>query len=141
MISRNLFSPACAPSVGPFWASETGTQTSDDAPLVPTLQLPDQNDCRVLAAGIVARADVIVTFNMKHFPDDALSAYGCEAQHPDTFLLHQMTLAPSLFMASARRMRARLQNPGYSADECIEGLRRSGLPLLAAELEKSKELI
>jgi hypothetical protein len=32
IISRNRFSPACAPSAGPFWASETGTQTSDDAP-------------------------------------------------------------------------------------------------------------
>src|SRR5579883_1502564 len=31
-ISRNLFSPAWAPSAGPFRASETGTQISEDAP-------------------------------------------------------------------------------------------------------------
>jgi hypothetical protein len=41
----------------------------------------------VLAAAIVARADVIVTYNLKDFPATILEQYGIEAQHPDEFLL------------------------------------------------------
>lgn len=53
------------------------------APLIAGLALPDPKDCHVLAAAIKGRADVIVTFNLKDFPDEALAPYGIEAQHPD----------------------------------------------------------
>jgi hypothetical protein len=55
--------------------------------LIPSLTLPDVNDRHVLAAAIVARADVIVTYNLKDFPATILEQYGIEAQHPDEFLL------------------------------------------------------
>lgn len=45
------------------------------------MTLPDMDDRHVLAAAIQARADVIVTFNLRHFPADALAAQGLEAQH------------------------------------------------------------
>ena len=43
-------------------------------PLIPSLHLPDSNDRHVLAAAVSGRADVIVTFNLKDFPDETLSA-------------------------------------------------------------------
>jgi len=57
--------------------------------LIPGLTLPDLDDRHVLAAAIAARADVIVTKNLKDFPPAALEPHGIEAQHPDTFLIHQ----------------------------------------------------
>jgi predicted nucleic acid-binding protein len=42
-------------------------------PLIPMLELPDANDRHVLAAAIKARAQVIVTTNIKDFPKPALS--------------------------------------------------------------------
>lgn len=51
--------------------------------LIPALVLPDSDDRHVLAAAIVGRCDVIVTDNLKHFPEEELSLYGLDAQHPD----------------------------------------------------------
>lgn len=52
-------------------------------------------DRHVLAAAVVGRADVLVTFNVKHFPQEACQPYGIEVQYPDTFLVHQFGLVPS----------------------------------------------
>jgi predicted nucleic acid-binding protein len=52
--------------------------------LIEGLTLPDPNDRHVLAAAIVARADVIVTRNLR--PEAALDPYNIEAQNPDEFI-------------------------------------------------------
>ncbi len=54
--------------------------------LIPALDLPDLDDRHVLAATIVANADVIVTFNLRDFPRENLETYGIEALHPDEFI-------------------------------------------------------
>jgi predicted nucleic acid-binding protein len=73
--------------------------------LIPSLTLPDPDDRHVLAAAIRCGADVIVTFNVKDFPDDALKPFGIEAQHPDDFLAYQLDLAPNVMCAAAKRQR------------------------------------
>lgn len=109
--------------------------------LVPNLNLPDPKDRHVLAAAITGRADVIVTFNLKDFPAETLSAFGIEAQHPDTFLSHQMSLNPHGMLLAARRIRRRLKNPEKTPDEYLAGLRQAQLILIASELEKTKALL
>lgn len=47
----------------------------------------DPKDQHVLAAAIHGGADVIVTFNLKDFPEEALAPWGIEAQHPQEYLL------------------------------------------------------
>lgn len=55
--------------------------------LVERIDLPDRDDCHVLAAAIHAKAQVIVTRNLRDFPPPQLSPWGVEAQHPDNFLI------------------------------------------------------
>jgi hypothetical protein len=41
----------------------------------------------VLAAAVITPCEVIVTYNLKDFPEEALRPFGIEAKHPDEFLI------------------------------------------------------
>ncbi|MEP5730315.1 MAG: PIN domain-containing protein [Sulfitobacter sp.] len=109
--------------------------------LIRSLDLPDPDDRHVLAAAIVGRCDVIVTQNLKDFPEDALETFGIETQHPDDFLSNHLALAPVLFCSALRKVRARLKNPPYTAEDYLAILTQQGLVATAAELEQFRELI
>ena len=53
-------------------------------------------DRHVLAAAIRSGAQAIVTFNLKHFPPEALKGFELEAVHPDEFLVNQFHLDDAL---------------------------------------------
>ncbi|MEV6940795.1 hypothetical protein AB0N07_01990 [Streptomyces sp. NPDC051172] len=55
-------------------------------PLIDAVELPDPDDRHDLAAAIRAKAQVVVTFNLKDFPPEALAPWDVEAVHPDAFL-------------------------------------------------------
>ena len=46
----------------------------------------DPKDRHVLAAAAHSGAEVILTFNLKDFPDEALEPWGIEAKHPQGYL-------------------------------------------------------
>lgn len=54
--------------------------------LVPLLQ-NDEKDRHVLAAAIRGGCSLIVTFNLKHFPQDSLKPWSIVATHPDDYLV------------------------------------------------------
>jgi predicted nucleic acid-binding protein len=56
--------------------------------------LPDPSDRHVVAGAILAKADVIVTGNLRDFPKDLLEPYHLLVHSPDEFLLHQYHLNP-----------------------------------------------
>jgi len=60
-------------------------------------------DRHVLAAAVAKKIDVIVTNNIKHFPNKALDPYDIEAQIPDEFVRHVLDLAPAPFIFWFRR--------------------------------------
>jgi hypothetical protein len=106
--------------------------------LIPALSLPDPNDRHVLAAAIRSSSSVIVTYNLKDFPDKAIKEFGIAAQHPDDFLIHLLDLAPDLVCAAAQRQRLSLKRPPMSIKEYLNCLARQSLP---KSVEKLKELI
>ena len=59
---------------------------TDHAGLADLVQLPDPDDRHVLAAAIRAGAQVIVTTNLRDFPDAVLEPLDIEAVHPDRFV-------------------------------------------------------
>jgi hypothetical protein len=109
--------------------------------LIPALTLPDPDDRHVLAAAIRAGADLIVTFNLKDFPPEALVPYGIETQHPDEFLNHQLDLAPNIVCAAAKRHRASLKNPPKDVEEYLDSLEAQGLAQSVSVLKQFAELI
>jgi len=60
--------------------------------------VPDPCDSHVIAAAIIAKADVIVTSNLKHFPGDVLEPYQLLVHSPDEFLSHIYHLNPSTML-------------------------------------------
>ncbi len=109
--------------------------------LIPGLTLPDPDDRHVLAAAIRGRADVIVTFNLKDFPAEALAPYDIEAQHPDDFLSYLCDLHPEARCVSARICRARLKQPPFSVDDYLAGLAKLPLPRAVAFLGEKRGLV
>jgi hypothetical protein len=110
-------------------------------PLIASLTLPDPDDRHVLAAAIVGRCDVIVTRNLRDFPENALAHFGIEAQHPDEFLTNHLNLAPGIFCDAIRKVRARLRNPPFAAPEYLEVLTNNGLVATASELVQFSTLL
>jgi len=95
--------------------------------LITGLSLPDTNDRHVLAAAIRCGAGVIVTFNLKDFPDACLAPYGVEAQYPDEFVENLFHLDPAAVIAAAQRQRQQLKFPPMAVEPFLDLLQRQGL--------------
>ncbi len=109
--------------------------------LIPSLTLPDPDDCHVLATAIVAGAEHIVTENLKDFPDDVLSPYGLSAISPDDFLTSTFELYPADALSTMRAMRLDYENPPFTPSEFIFDLQAKGLPKLASLLKANIETL
>jgi PIN domain len=105
------------------------------------LILPDDNDRHVLAAAIVGRADVIVTYNLKDFPPENLKPYGIEAQHPDDFLRHLYDINQPALLSAVRAQREALRKPPYTARELLDIFLERELASTVAVLEPNIALI
>lgn len=68
-------------------------------------------DRHVLAAAVKARADIIVTSNLKHFQDKDLAPWNVQAQSPDEFLTYLYDLNPEKMVQVLRRQSQGLKNP------------------------------
>jgi predicted nucleic acid-binding protein len=95
--------------------------------LIPALVLPDPDDRHVLAAAIRANASIIITTNLKDFPDEALAPYDVEVQHPDDFILYLLDRQPDRVCEAARIQRQRLRNPPMDVERYLKNLARQGL--------------
>jgi predicted nucleic acid-binding protein len=104
--------------------------------LIETLALPDQDDRHVLAAAIHAKADVILTFNLKDFPAKTLENYSIEAKHPDKFIVSLLEADTEKVCLAAERQRLSLKNPPKNRDEFLQILRQQNLNESCERLEK-----
>jgi predicted nucleic acid-binding protein len=100
-----------------------------EAQVAPPAGLADQLGCdpgdrHVLAAAIAAKAEVIVTLNVRHFPVEVLSPLGIEAVSPDQFLCNLLDLAPAAIHDCLQAIAERQRNPARTAQALLQILSR-----------------
>ncbi|MEJ0056627.1 MAG: PIN domain-containing protein [Bacteroidota bacterium] len=109
--------------------------------LIPTFDLPDMDDRHVLAAAVRCHAEVIVTSNLKHFPEKYLSEFEIEAQHPDHFIANLIDLNPEKSLEAFKQQVSFLRNPPMTASQVLESLEKAGLSFTCTRLRiKVKQL-
>ncbi|MCH8487581.1 MAG: PIN domain-containing protein [Candidatus Cyclonatronum sp.] len=99
------------------------------------LSLPDQGDIHVLAAAIKAKADFIVTFNIKDFPYRELIKHGLKSLHPDEFLTSLIKGSPVTATQAFLNQVEHLNKPPIPATELLDIFRNSNIQNSANLLE------
>lgn len=84
----------------------------------------DAGDRHVVAAALAARADVIVTNNVRHFAPERLAESGLLVQTADEFLIHQWWLDPQGVDEVLAEMAAATTRPPLTVSQILESLRR-----------------
>lgn len=95
--------------------------------LIKHLALPDKKDCHVLAAAIKTNANLIVTNNIKDFPEGYLQSFGLKAKTADDFLTDLIDLNPQQAVAAFKEMVLNKKNPPLDEYEVLNQLRRINL--------------
>jgi hypothetical protein len=85
------------------------------------------SDRHVLAAAVVAKADIIVTSNLKHFQDRDLALWQIKAKSPDEFLNELYNLYLQQVIEVSQRQPQSLKKPSMSFFELLELLSREAL--------------
>jgi predicted nucleic acid-binding protein len=96
----------------------------------------DPKDRHVLAAAVRSKADVLVTFNLKDFPEHSLAPFDVELVHPDDFLLDQLDLFPGLVIRVLRELAEDYTDPPQDVEDVLETLRRAGVSRFAADVRR-----
>ncbi|WP_162055941.1 PIN domain-containing protein [Pontibacter pamirensis] len=104
--------------------------------LVAAVNLPDPDDRHVVAAAVRCNADVIVTANLKDFPNEYLSRFDIEAQHPDHFIVNLIDLNPEKAFQAFQNQVSCLKNPPKTETEVLENLKKVGLEKTCIKLNK-----
>ena len=103
---------------------------SDYESLLPQMTC-DANDRHVLAAAVRGGAEVVVTFNLKHFPSASLSMWNLSVVPPDDFLLDQLDLYPDSVIDAVTQVPASYEKPPVTTSEFLGLLECSGVQRFA----------
>lgn len=89
--------------------------------------LPDPDDAHVIAAALKTQAAVIVTDNLKDFPDAFLAPLNLEARSADAFIADTIALDEGRAVAAIRKMRGRFNRPSMTAADLLLNMEAVGL--------------
>ncbi|HRD82838.1 MAG: PIN domain-containing protein [Saprospiraceae bacterium] len=89
--------------------------------------LPDEGDRHVLATAVHTKANFIVTFNLKDFPEQPLETLFIKAIHPDDFIHNILINNESICITAFKDMVGRLKNPPLQIEDVLESLSKCQL--------------
>lgn len=98
----------------------------------------DPKDRHVLAAAVRGNAEVLVTFNLRDFPETSLKPFDITVVHPDEFLLDQLDLYPGIVLGCLEDQVNRYTqiNGPMSVEELLRPLERAGVPRFADDVRR-----
>jgi hypothetical protein len=91
----------------------------------------DVGDRHVVAAALAARADVIVTNNVRHFAPARLAESGLLVQTADEFLVHQWWLDPQGVAEVLPAMAEATSRPALTVEQVLDSLDRTAPEFVA----------
>lgn len=98
----------------------------------------DPKDRHVLAAAVRGNAEVLVTANLKDFPQESLDPFDISAVSPDDFLLDQLDLYPGVVIDCLHQQVNRYANVNGPLEivELLQPLEKAGVPRFADEVRR-----
>jgi predicted nucleic acid-binding protein len=103
-------------------------------PGMKNVHLPDKNDLHVVACAVEAKAQYIVTFNLKDFPPDEIDPI--TPISPDDFCILLFNISPELSVEALKAHWMSHKNPKISWEEYTARLNRARLHKLSRKLKK-----
>lgn len=82
----------------------------------------DPGDHHVLAAAVKANATIVVTANLRHFPQAALGPHGITGMSPDDFLTMLLQQDAGAFVSIVTQQAADLTSPPLSTRDVLDRL-------------------
>jgi predicted nucleic acid-binding protein len=104
-----------------------GANFDPDSNTLTSLHLPDPEDVHVVATAVASEANVIVTYNERHFPKEILGPLRLAAETPDLFCVRLIRENAPPVIEGARLHRASLKKPPFARPEYLDHL--AGLDL------------
>ena len=80
----------------------------------------EAHDRHVLAAAVVADAEMVVTTNIRHFPSSACDPHAIDVVHPDELLTDFAELHPGLIRAALVRQAEKLRKPPMDVERILK---------------------
>lgn len=137
-VRRNLIAEAGAPAptvdrlIAAMQRAFPQAEVSGYQPLVDQMR-NHPKDRHVLAAAFVGGARVIVTHNVRHFPDVVTAPLGVVARTPDVFLVQLLQDSPATMLQVVRHQLAAFHRPAHNLDDLLSVLARHA-PVFAGRL-------
>lgn len=98
--------------------------------LIPSMTC-DPKDRHVLAAAVRGGAEVLVTFNLRDFPEASTAPFDVEVVHPEDFLLDQLDLHHAPTLRALVELVDGYNSPAMTIDDYLLVLTRAGVPRFA----------
>lgn len=103
-------------------------------PLLPAMT-NQEKDRHVLAAAVEAGAEIIVTLNLRDFPDEALAPHRVKARHPDRFLIELYDLSPQVVTHSLHAQATAIGRSLEQLLDTLNGITPDFVELIRSQLE------
>lgn len=98
--------------------------------------LPDKYDRHIVACALKSKSEIIITFNIKDFPQKSLLKFNIQVLHPDEFITNIINTDKENSLRAFLTQVRRLKNPPMKAVDVFEALNKCGVPKSVYKIKK-----